>query len=528
MKRSLFLGVLMLTASCGAGTSVGGVGMPLRPMRPEDRVLLGDFSRVNAIATVFDRVYVVYPTALGLYRTLNRHWEVPRAPSEPRLLGSVFAAVVDGIDQSAWLAIPDGWLHYRAEMDQWERGQIPGRVQNVAVDPADPGRGIWFQSSVGWFVQPRFGGIATQATPPKTLRFPHTVEDAMRDMPQLRSLAPTIALGPRLTPGRILNAAPAADGSGWYLGTSSRGLLYFDRMGARGESFGLGLPSDAVGALAANSDGVWVATDATPEMGASLTWLSADLGRSQSVAGLPATGLPFDAARRLLLAGNTLWVGSDKGVLRVSVADGSLKRYDDNNGLADPRVTSLVLRNGKLVVGTLRGLAEETATGLIQRVAPDFFSAVYALAARGDTVWAATASGTAAFLPGASDLRIPDGLRALSGGNPPTYGVGYVSDTLVAMSADRLLWRDPVSGTWTLGPNLSAQLGRLTMMMADDDGVWVAGTRGAALVRPTVGALRVLQIPGDLPDVVTSIARSDRYLWIGTARGLVRYLVDVR
>ena len=527
MRRASLL-LLLTCAACGPGMSVAGTGTPVRPIRPEDRVLLGDFSRVNAVASSFDRVFVAYPTALGIYRPIERRWDVPRAPSEPRLLRTVFAAVIDGVDQSAWLATPDGWLHYRAEIDLWERGLLPGRVQLIATDPADPGRGIWFQTSSGWYVQPRFGGAAMLATPPRTLRPATTVEDAMRDLPQLRALAPTLAMGPRFSSGRLTAAAPAPDASGWFLGTSTRGLLYFNRMGAQVESFRLGLPAEVVGALAAIEEGVWVATDATPDVGAQLTFLSSDLARSESVTGVPTTGLPFEAARRLLLADRALWVGNDRGLVRVMLPGGEFTRFDEGSGLPDQRVTSLVQRRGHVVVGTLRGLAEEVSPGVLERRAPQFFGAVYALAARGDTVWAGTAGGLAALLPGEEDLRIPDGLRQLAGGNAAVFGVAYLADTLVAMTADRLLWRDPVSGAWTLGPQLATAVGRLTVMYADSDGIWVAGLRGAALVRPTLGALRLLQVPMDLPDQVTSIARSGRYLWIGTVQGLVRYLLEVQ
>ena len=50
MRRTWLL-ITIFSAACGQGTSGGGVGVPVRPIRPEDRVLLGDFSRVNAECT---------------------------------------------------------------------------------------------------------------------------------------------------------------------------------------------------------------------------------------------------------------------------------------------------------------------------------------------------------------------------------------------------------------------------------------------------------------------------------------------
>jgi ligand-binding sensor domain-containing protein len=65
----------------------------------------------------------------------------------------------------------------------------------------------------------------------------------------------------------------------------------------------------------------------------------------------------------------------------------------------------------------------------------------------------------------------------------------------------------------------------LTAFAATDDGIWLGGPGGAALVRPQTPPLRVLLAPSQLPGQVTAIAVRDDYLWIGTRSGLVRYLL---
>lgn len=517
----------LLLVACGAGASIGGSGTPVRPIRPEDRVLLGDFSRVTAIATSsFDRAYVAFPTALAIWRPQSRTWDVPRSPSEPRLLAGVGAMVVDPVDQSAWLALGDGWLHYVPEVDRWDRGTLPGQVQAIATDPMDPSRGIWFRTDAGWFVQPRVAGSARPATPPRTLRYASTVDDAMRDMPQLRALAPTLALGPRMTQGRFTAAAPLPGGTGWLIGTDRRGVFFFDRMGARPEPLPLGIQGDVVGSMVALDDMLWVATDGTIATPALLTQLSADLARSETVAGLATSGLPFEAARRLLVGERALWVASDRGLVRVALPDGAVERFDEGKGIPDQRVLALTQVRGKVLAGTMAGIAGENGDGAFSRRAEKFFSPVYALVGRGDTAWAGTSVGVAAYLPGEPDLRIPDGLRALTGSGVPVYGIGYLADTLVAMTASRVLWRDPVNGAWSWTPDLSATLGQLTAMHVDNDGLWVGGTRGASSVQLRLGLVRPLLVPSDLPDQVTAITRTGRWLWIGTGRGLVRWMLD--
>src|SRR5262249_39248813 len=151
----------------------------------------------------------------------------------------------------------------------------------------------------------------------------------------------------------------------------------------------------------------------------------------------------------------------------------------------------------------------------------DFQEPVYSLLTHGDTLWAGTSRGLFATLVKDSSLRMPEGFHQLPGGIVGILGIGYVADTLVAMTADRLLWRDPRTGAWSPAPQLSGQLGALRAFHATTGGVWVGGARGAGFVRPTSVPLRVILAPLDLPDQVTAIASTSRYLWIGTQSGLV-------
>jgi ligand-binding sensor domain-containing protein len=97
-----------------------------------------------------------------------------------------------------------------------------------------------------------------------------------------------------------------------------------------------------------------------------------------------------------------------------------------------------------------------------------------------------------------------------------------LADTLVALTRDELLWRNPRSRQWTLGPNLSGLLGRLRRFVADGPGFWVAGDRGVAFARLSTPPLRPLR-EGDLPGAANDLAVDDEFLWIATDAGLVRF-----
>jgi hypothetical protein len=122
---------------------------------------------------------------------------------------------------------------------------------------------------------------------------------------------------------------------------------------------------------------------------------------------------------------------------------------------------------------------------------------------------------------------MPEGFRQ-QGPIPPVLGVGYLADTLVVMTPDHLVWRNPASGEWTRGPDLAQQLGSLTVFAATPRGVWVGGARGAGLVRLTAAVVRPLMVGGDLPAEVTSIVVTDNFVWVGTVAGLVRIRMEGR
>jgi len=97
-----------------------------------------------------------------------------------------------------------------------------------------------------------------------------------------------------------------------------------------------------------------------------------------------------------------------------------------------------------------------------------------------------------------------------------------LADTLVALTRDELLWRDPRSSQWTIGPNLSGLLGRLRRFVADGPGFWVAGDRGVGFARLGTPPLRPLR-EGDLPGAANDLAVDEEFLWVATDGGLVRF-----
>jgi ligand-binding sensor domain-containing protein len=187
-------------------------------------------------------------------------------------------------------------------------------------------------------------------------------------------------------------------------------------------------------------------------------------------------------------------------------------------------VYSIVSRGGRIVVGTAHGVARLGESLRVERVAPGYSDAVYSVFPSGDSVWAGTPIGLLLALPNRPNMVRPAGLGS------PSLQAGVVdlaplADTLVALTRDQLLWRDPRTKQWTLGPNLSDLLGRLRRFVADGAGFWVAGDRGVGFARLGTPALRPLR-EGDLPGAANDLAVDDEFLWVGTDAGLVRFRLN--
>jgi hypothetical protein len=495
-----------------------------RDWRPEDRTVVGDFSRVTAIATSPDRVFIASPTGLLIWNPQFQRWEGSIEPPDRALLARVFTALADPLDNSLWLARPDGWVHYQPDIQLWDQGAVPEGIVGIAFDQSDPAAGLYLRTRSDWELLPRGGVVPAPVRPPARPLAPATVDQAIRSNPTLLANAAAILTDNRLRNVRYTAAARSYDNRGWYLGTSGIGTLFMPDGAGLPERLTFGLPSDRVGAVFSWPGGVWAATNRTAATDASFTFVGQELGEFKTVPGPSAVGTPFSQVRELAGQHRSVWAATDQGLGRVNPADGRVELIGEGRGLPDSRVYSVVSRQGRITVGTAHGLARVSDSLQVERLAPSYSDAVYSVLPFGDSVWVGTPAGLLLSLPGQAGVVRPDGLASpsLQG---PVVDLAPLADTVVALTRDALLWRNPRSRAWTLGPNLSALLGRLRRFVADGPGFWVAGDRGIGYVGLTTPPLRPLR-EGDLPGAVNDLAVDDQYLWVATDGGLVRFRLN--
>jgi ligand-binding sensor domain-containing protein len=509
--------LLLVTAPAAAAQS------PSRDWRPEDRTVIGDFSRITSIATSMERVYVTSPASLVIRHPQFQTWSGPFQPPRRDALVGVFAALVDPLDQSVWFARADGWLHYQPELQIWDEGRVPESVVTIAFDESDPVGGLYVRTRRGWYVLQRGATVPTPGRPPTRPISPTTVEEVVRQVPTLQTNAAHL-MDSRMRPVRFTAAARAFDNQGWFLGTAGLGLLYLQDAAAIPDRVPFGLPAQYVGAVMSWPGGTWAATNRTAETDAAFTFVDSELSEFRTVRGLPATGTPFDRVIELAGRDRSLWAATDFGLARVDLEEGRIELFDEGSGLPHSQVLDVAGRQGRIVVGTARGLARLDDSLRVTRIAPRFADAAYAVFPLGDSVWVGTPRGVFIAVSGEEDLTRPAGMSAASL-QAPVYGFATLGDTLVALTRDQLIWRDPRTQAWSLGPNLSGLLGRLRRFAADGPGFWVAGDRGVGYARLGGSPTRPLR-EGDLPGPANDLALDREHLWVGTAGGLVRFRLD--
>jgi hypothetical protein len=493
-----------------------------------DRVVIGDFTKITSVASAQDRVYVTSPLSLLIWNPQFRHWDLPITPPDPTTLDRVFVSLVDPLDNSLWLGRVDGWVHYDPSIQLWDRGTVPGGVQEIAFDQNAPVSGLFLRSGNSWYIVPRGGNAAIPASAPARPLRPATVRDAITANPTLQSNGAAFLMNSQLTVARFTVAARSFDGLGWYIGTWGVGLLYLQDGGAFPERLTFGIPGSTAGALFTAPGGVWVSTDksSTSEQ-AGLAFVASDLSEFNWIQGPTGFGLPFAQVRRIIGLERDLWAATEQGLAKVDPESGHIDLFNEARGLPDNRVYAVTARRGKLAVGTARGLSVLHDKQL-ERVAPDYVGPVYALAfsSNADSIWVGTPRGVFIALPGESGLVLPMELSTAAALGEPVVGLTWQGDTLMALTEDRLIWRDPRLKSWWLGPTLSTVLGRLRAFAPGEGGVWIAGEQGVGFVPFNALPARTLRFPADLPGEPVDLALDDDFLWIATQQGLVRFRLE--
>lgn len=249
----------------GMAVAFAGPTVPLlaqsRLWRPDERVLLSDFSWVTAVAASPWRVYAATRHGLLIYDRGAQAWRPPVTVLDGYPEAPALVALADVTGNAVWLGLSDGWARYDEDMGRWERGYLPGGVGSLMLDNQDLAGGVYIRGASGWAHLSR-GAIMPDPGPARLPPGDRRVmaldpETALQQSPSASAFRSLMLTDAKLRAHRFL----AAEQGGVWVG-GSVGLAFWNI--GRSTFRSLRVPGDlpaTIRDLAALPPYVWVATD---------------------------------------------------------------------------------------------------------------------------------------------------------------------------------------------------------------------------------------------------------------------------
>lgn len=513
MTRTIALLVLAAGAAAPLGAQPGF-------WREDERVIITDQSVVYAVAATDQRVYAATATGLAVYDRLFRQWEPPVTVADGYPVEPVTVALHDPADDALWLGTPTAVVRYRPVGRMFETFIVPGGVRDLAFDRNDTFRGLYMLTAAGWQLLPRGAFSPMPAPPPGPAERIEPLDPAELEarVPFIRTMGAQVLLDDRLRNFQFTSGARVPNTEEYYLGTNGMGLVFVDALVAQITPMPSGLLSPGAAAVLAVDGGVWVGSDGQGHRDG-LTFVSDDLQRVTYEEGPPGTGFRATVVRALAARGPEIWAATDHGIVRVEPGAGT-RRLQTVDGLPDDDVFALAETPRGTWVGTARGVVFVPAdTVEILRTEGPPVPAL-ALTAAADSAWVGLTEGLGLAAPD-RQIFVAPGADTLPELRSAVVAVARRADTVVAATPERLIWRAG-TGPWVVGRVLN-EVAPIYALAADAGGLWVGGRVGLARVKLDAGAVTPFPVPRDVPGAVRGIAPTERYLWVATEAGLVRF-----
>ena len=517
-------GVIILASGCASsGASVGGI-----PLAREDRVVIGEYSRLVGVAATRRHLFAAGPSGVAVYDRTFERWLPPVPLDEPGVV-RLTALAADAASEGVWIGLAGRVLHYSPVLDRLTSAFVPGVVDGFMFDARDPEAGAYVRTSDGWWLVSSAGFARPLADPvrelppPASRIAPPTLEDLYQRFPGLRGFERLLVRDDALRSFPVTDGAIAPERTLVWLSTLGGGLVEVDPLFNRGTPLPFGLLSPGAERLARAADGVWAAGSARFGGRGGLTFASDDLQQwrwEDGGARLPFAGRIVNA---LLVRDGVAWAATDRGLLRIVVGDeGDASLLDAGDGLPSDAVLSLAARGDVVWAGTRDGIARlrdgPGGAAVVDRTIGRG-TAVRALVFVGDTLWAGTDAGVLLLPPGATalvhhpaaDPRLRRAVSAIAWSD--SVVVVATADDVLRLEGGRLL--PPLAGLDV------RSLGGVRGLAVDGWSIWVVGPRGAIEVDRASGVARALAAP-DVGGALHDVVLTDAFVWLAGDGGLVR------
>ena len=448
-----------------------------------------DFSFVTAVASSTSRVYFATTGGIVVYDQMADRWLDPLTGADGLVDETATDLWVDRFDQKLYAATEFGLYEFDSFFERWYPiGELP------SID-----------------------NDSRKVTAPDLL-LPQFAANYLGDGRFLDDYGRSFATS-RITRDNSGHLWIGTWGFGPAVADDASGLMKLLPYGLLQKRVRTILPDDTV---------LWVGGDLFDDFRTGLTAFNPVENRFfQLESGLPQ-GLPVADVNCLAADADRLYVGTTLGLYFVDrgpwIATRSINR---RRGLADDNVTALALHGDSLLVGTAAGLSLiSLATDSIYQVYPETFrnQVIYDLEPVDSTIWVASDAGAYRYVPGEDRLfRYEDPDLLLVGGAFDLEAVGR--DLWLASDAGAVRLDLTTGKSYSLHESATGTAGRA--LAANDRIVALASDRGVTIVFLNDGKpfSREFSVADGLAsDNVYALWLDGDYLWIGTDRGLTRFL----
>jgi len=464
----LLLGAALVWARAGSAQS--------RIWRSDERIHITSFNNIQAMAYDGRRVFAASDNGLEIYDEIARAWLPP-------------STVIDGYPLLA-----------RASAALYDRTR----------------GGLWLETAAGMF----FRSDLTERWEPRPFDRPDTTIIRMctqgsRDDAAWRVLRASLGLDPFGQRWPVSASVPGQRDGTYWVGTAGGNILFADARNLSSEWLMFGTLSRGIGALAVDArGGIWLGGDGYgPRDG--ISFAQADLQKWQWYEPYSARA-PRGDVTRIIVEGDTAWAAATDGLYLLPRAARSWQRIGEREGLLSEQVRALAVTSAGIWAATTHGLAliDRAAARVAATTLPA--ARIYALAARGDSVWLAGDVGFAvATFEGGSITVAPLVSRA-------ALSVATAGNAVFFLAADGLYRWDGALGA-RLADAAVANIGRPYALRADEHFLYLLGERGLARMAVADNQWSYLVAPGDVPDgPVRDVARAGNDTWIATPAGATR------
>lgn len=471
-----------------------------RAWRPEERVLIGSFHEVGALARDQRRVYSVVPGAISIYDFSAGRWDLPitledGVPS----FDPPSAAEFEPVTAELWVGTRSGLIYryrpmpFRVEVVTGGLGAVQALIALPSLDDY-----VYAQTSAGWFRIRRSSFTPQQIGQPPAEIVRAAQARSTLD-PALRAFTARLGVDSRGQRWALRASLPAERPNRFWLGTSGGGLFSFDAITGQADWKWFGTASQGVSALALTSAGLWFGGDGRGAR-AGVTRATPDLQSwefDDSQAGAPRVIFEFALGNDQLVAATPdgVYAHGHSGWRRLnSLAAHSLAVL--KSVFAATRTEVVNVSSGRSVLRAAQ----------IQRVR-----------AVRDSIWILAERTIFRHLP-------EDSIWVQSEG--PASAEAFIDvaargDTTLLLTDRSLYLHDGSRWSGPLGNVHAAGLGRLRSLALRDSSIWIAGERGA--LRWTPAATEVFRVPQDIPaGPVMQVLDLGRYVWFATPAGALR------